>query len=50
MAPPNPLVSAEMAAEVDFDRINFLANDRPTERFDASGAAPEQIADATRGR
>ena len=44
----NPLISAEMKAEVDLDSINFLNNDRLKERFEASSATPEQIAEAVR--
>jgi MFS family permease len=44
----NPLISAEMTAEVDLDNINFLSNDRLKERFQASRATPEQIAEAVR--
>jgi MFS family permease len=44
----NPLITAEMKAEVDLDSINFLNNDRLKERFKASNAAPEQIAEAVR--
>jgi MFS family permease len=44
----NPLITAEMKAEVDLDSINFLNNDRLKERFEASTATPEQIAEAVR--
>jgi MFS family permease len=42
----NPLITAEMKAQVDLDSINFLNNDRLKERFEGSGATPEQIAEA----
>ncbi|MFZ4598961.1 MAG: MFS transporter [Terrimicrobiaceae bacterium] len=42
----NPLITSEMKAEVDLDSINFLNNDRLKERFEASNATPEQIAEA----
>lgn len=42
----NPLITAEMKAEVDLGSINFLNNDRLKERFEASNATPEQIAEA----
>jgi MFS family permease len=42
----NPLITAEMKAEVDLDSINFLNNDRLKERFEESKATPEQIAEA----
>ena len=44
----NPLISAEMKAEVDLDSINFLSNERLKERFESTPAAPEQIAEAVR--
>jgi MFS family permease len=44
----NPLITAEMKAEVDLGSINFLNNDRLKERFEASTATPEQIAEAVR--
>jgi MFS family permease len=44
----NPLITAEMKAEVDLGNINFLNNDRLKERFEASNATPEQIAEAVR--
>ena len=31
----NPLITAEMKAEVDLDSINFLSNDRLKERFES---------------
>ena len=42
----NPLITSEMKAEVDLDSINFLNNDRLKERFEATSATPEQIAEA----
>lgn len=42
----NPLITAEMKAEVDLGSINFLSNDRLKERFEAISAAPEQITEA----
>jgi MFS family permease len=45
-ATDNPLISAEMKAEVDLGSINFLNNDRLKERFEAINVAPEQIAEA----
>jgi hypothetical protein len=42
----NPLITSEMKAEVDLDSINFLNNDRLKERFEATNATPEQIAEA----
>jgi MFS family permease len=42
----NPLITAEMKAEVDLGSINFLNNDRLKERFEATSATPEQIAEA----
>ena len=42
----NPLISAEMKAEVDLGGINFLNNERLKERFESTKAAPEQIAEA----
>ena len=44
----NPLITAEMKAEVDLDSINFLSNDRLKERFEGTKAAPAQIAEAVR--
>jgi len=44
----NPLITAEMKAEVDLDSINFLSNDRLKERFESTAATPEQIAAAVR--
>lgn len=44
----NPLITAEMKAEVDLDSINFLNNDRLKERFEGSNATPEQKAEAVR--
>jgi MFS family permease len=44
----NPLITAEMKAEVDLDSINFLNNDRLKDRFENSTATPEQIAEAVR--
>src|SRR5262249_53507764 len=44
----NPLITAEMKAEVDLDSINFLNNDRLRERFEGTKAAPEQVAEAVR--
>jgi MFS family permease len=44
----NPLITAEMKAEVDLNSINFLNNDRLKERFENSKAAPEQITEALR--
>jgi MFS family permease len=42
----NPLITSEMKAEVDLDSINFLNNDQLKERFEATSATPEQIAEA----
>ncbi|MGL5017020.1 MAG: MFS transporter, partial [Luteolibacter sp.] len=42
----NPLITSEMKAEVDLGSINFLNNDRLKERFEATSATPEQIAEA----
>ena len=42
----NPLITAEMKAEVDLGSINFLSNDRLKERFETISAAPEQITEA----
>jgi MFS family permease len=44
----NPLITAEMKAEVDLDSINFLSNDRLKERFEGTKAAAEQIVEAVR--
>jgi len=44
----NPLITAEIKAEVDLGSINFLNNDRLKQRFEDSKAAPEQIAEAVR--
>ena len=44
----NPLITAEIKAEVDLGSINFLNNDRLKERFETSKVAPEQIAEAVR--
>ena len=44
----NPLITAEMKAEVNLDSINFLANDRLKERFEGTSATPEQKAEAVR--
>src|SRR5262245_57712329 len=44
----NPLITAEMKAEVDLDSINFLSNDRLKERFEGTKAALDQIAEAVR--
>jgi MFS family permease len=44
----NPLITAEMKAEVDLDSINFLNNDKLKERFESTTATPEQIAEAVR--
>ena len=44
-----PVITAEMKAEVDLDSINFLSNDRLKERFESTtSATPEQIAEAVR--
>ncbi len=42
----NPLITAEMKAEVDLGSINFLNNDRLKERFETISAAPEKISEA----
>jgi MFS family permease len=44
----NPLITAEMKAEVDLGSINFLNNDRLKERFEGSSVTPEQKAEAVR--
>jgi MFS family permease len=44
----NPLITAEMKAEVDLDSINFLNNDRLKERFESTSATPDQVAEAVR--
>jgi MFS family permease len=44
----NPLITAEVKAQVDLGSINFLSNDRLKERFDTYKVAPEQIAEAVR--
>ncbi|MFN0069534.1 MAG: MFS transporter [Limisphaerales bacterium] len=44
----NPKITAEMKELVDFDRINFLNNDRLKERFENTGATTEQVAEAVR--
>ena len=44
----NPLITAEMKAEVDLDSINFLSNERLKERFEKTTASAEQIAEAVR--
>jgi len=44
----NPLITAEMTAEVDLDNINFLSNDRLRERFEGTKASPAQIEEALR--
>src|SRR5262245_26577270 len=44
----NPLISAEMTAEVDLDNINFLSNERLKERFAGGKATAEQVAEAVR--
>jgi hypothetical protein len=44
----NPLITAEMKAEVNLDSINFLSNDQLKERFENTTATPEQIAEAHR--
>ena len=44
----NPLITAEIKAEVDLDTINFLNNDRLRERFASTNAAPGQVAEAVR--
>lgn len=44
----NPLIGAEITAEVDLDSVNFLSNERLVERLEGSGAPPEQIAEAVR--
>ncbi|MFO0875686.1 MAG: MFS transporter [Phycisphaerales bacterium] len=44
----NPLVTAEMTAEVDLDSINFLSNDRLRERFEHTSVNQAQIAEAVR--
>ena len=44
----NPLITAEMKAEVDLDSINFLNNDRLRERFEGTTATAVQIAEAIR--
>lgn len=44
----NPLITAEMKAEVDLNSINFLSNDQLKERFENTQATPENIAEAVR--
>ena len=44
----NPLIGAEVTAEIDLDSINFLSNDRLKERFEGSQATPQQVAEAVR--
>jgi MFS family permease len=44
----NPLITAEMKAEVDLDSINFLNNDRLKERFEGTKATAGQVAEAVR--
>jgi hypothetical protein len=44
----NPLITAEMKAEVDLGSINFLNNDRLRERFESTKAAAGQVAEAVR--
>lgn len=44
----NPLITAEVTAEVNLDSINFLSNERLKARFENSTAAPAQIAEAVR--
>jgi len=44
----NPLITAEIKAEVDLDSINFLSNDRLKERFEGTSATPEQKAEGVR--
>jgi hypothetical protein len=44
----NPLIGAEITAEIDLDSVNFLSNERLVERLEGSGAPPEQIAEAVR--
>jgi len=44
----NPLITAEMKAEVDLNSINFLANDRLAARFESGKATPAQVAEAVR--
>ncbi len=44
----NPKITAEMREQVNLDSINFLNNDRLKERFENTGATPEQVAEAVR--
>ena len=44
----NPLITAEMKAEVDLDSINFLNNDRLKERFEGTTATAGQVTEAVR--
>ena len=44
----NPLLTAEMKAEVDLDRVNFLSNDRLKDRFESTKASAAQVAEAVR--
>jgi hypothetical protein len=44
----NPVIPAELKAQVDLDNINFISNDRLQERLAQTTATPEQVAEAVR--
>ena len=39
----NPVITADLKAQVDLDNINFLSNDRLKERLKSTTATPEQV-------
>jgi hypothetical protein len=44
----NPIITEELKGQFDLDNINFLSNDRLTERLMETTATPEQKAEAIR--
>lgn len=44
----NPLLPPEIQSQVDLDSINFVSNDRLESAITATGATPEQVAEAVR--
>jgi MFS family permease len=44
----NPVITAELKAQVDLDSINFLSNDRLETRLAETTATPEEVAEAMR--
>jgi MFS family permease len=42
----NERLSQELVAQVDFDNVNFVSDDRLSERLSSIGATPEEVAEA----